>query len=99
MKSILIKLFWPVLGPFEKGDGPYSYKASSRSILLIVGVLFGGLSGGSLFFSIQKGEYAAFLPIVVFFGVALVCLVVGGLGTDRAVATLWGNAKSSRKGK
>ncbi len=99
MKSILIKLFWPILGRFEKGHKPYSYKASSRNILLIVGVLFGGLSGGSLFFSIQRGEYSAFLPIVVFFGVALVCLVVGGLGSDRAVATLWGNAKSSREGK
>ncbi len=99
MKSILIKLLWPILGRFEKGDGPYSFKASSRNILLIVGVLFGGLSCGSLFVSIQRGEYSAFLPIVVFFGVALVCLVVGALGTDRAVATLWGNAKSSRKGK
>ena len=99
MKSILIKLFWPILGRFEKGDGPYSYKASSRNILLIVGVLFGSLSGGTLFFSIQKGEYSAFLPIIVFFGVALVCLVVGGLGSDRAVAALWGDGKASRKGK
>jgi hypothetical protein len=99
LKDILIKIFWPILGRFEKGDAPFSYKASSRTILLIVGILFGALSGGSLYFSILKGDFSAFLPILVFFGVALVCLVVGGLGSDRAVATLWGNAKYKGKDK
>jgi len=28
----------------------------------------------------------------VFFGVGFVCLIIGLLGTDRAVATLWGSA-------
>ena len=97
MKAIFIRLFGFILGPFEKGDGPYSYKASSRNILLIVGVLFGGLSGGSLYFSLQRGDASAFLPIIVFFVVALVCLVVGLLGSDRAVATLWGNARKRGK--
>ena len=92
MKDFFIKLFGFVLNRFEKGDGPYAYKSSSRLILLVVGLLFGGLSGGSLFFSMSKGDASAFLPIIVFFAVAAVCLIVGLLGSDRAVATLWGNA-------
>jgi uncharacterized membrane protein len=97
LKAFLINIFGFILAPFEKGDGPYSYKASSRNILLIVGILFGGLSGGSLYFSLQRGDASAFLPIIVFFAVALVCLVVGLLGSDRAVATLWGNARKRDK--
>ena len=96
MKAFFTRLFGFVLVYFEKGDGPYSYKQSSRNILLIVGLLFSGLSGGSLFFSLQKGDASAFLPIIVFFAVGAVCLIVGCLGSDRAVATLWGNT-SKRK--
>jgi hypothetical protein len=31
------------------------------------------------------------VPIVVFYGISLVALVVGLLGNDRAVARIWGN--------
>ena len=97
MKTFFTRVFWFVLAPFEKGDGPYAYKSSSRTILLVVGVLFCGLCAGSLFFSIGKGDFSAFLPIVVFFGVGAVCLIIGLLGSDRAVATLWGNRKGQGK--
>lgn len=92
MKAFFTKVFWFILGRFEKGEGPYSYKASSRKILLIVGMLFSSLSLGTLYFSLQKGDFAGFLPVIVFLCVGCVCLVVGLLGTDRAVATLWGSA-------
>lgn len=91
MKAFFTRLFGFVLVYFEKSDGPYSYKPSSRNILLIVGLLFSALSAGSLFFSVQKGDASAFLPIIVFFAVGAVCLIVGILGSDRAVASLWGN--------
>jgi len=98
VKQLLTKIFWFVLSPFEKGEDPYEYKPSSRTILIIVGILFSGLSGGSLFFSIQQGEYAAFLPIIVFFCVGAVSLIIGFLGSDRAVASLWGTGnKRSRR--
>lgn len=93
MKAFFTRLFWFVLAPFEKGDGPFAYKSSSRTILLVVGVLFCGLSGGSLYFSLQKGDASAFAPVIVFFAVGAVCLIIGLLGSDRAVATLWGNRK------
>jgi len=86
-----------VLDRFETGEGAYAYKKSSRVILLVVGLLFLGLSGGSLFFSMAKADASAFLPIIVFFAVAGVCLIVGLLGSDRAVATLWGNANKHKK--
>ena len=69
MKQFFTRLFWFVLERFEKGDGPYSYKSSSRTILLVVGLLFSGLSAGSLYFSIAKGDFSAFLPIIVFLAV------------------------------
>lgn len=100
MKQFFTRLFWFVLERFEKGDGPYSYKSSSRTILLVVGLLFSGFSAGSLYFSIAKGDFSAFLPIIVFLAVGGVCLIVGLLGSDRAVATLWGTtSKSNRKKK
>ena len=97
IKAIFIKIFGFVLDRFESGEGAYAYKKSSRVILLVVGLLFLGLSGGSLFFSMAKGDASAFLPIIVFFAVAGVCLIVGLLGSDRAVATLWGNANKHKK--
>ncbi|MFT5321941.1 MAG: hypothetical protein ACI934_002103 [Pseudohongiellaceae bacterium] len=97
IKAIFIKIFGFVLDRFETGEGAYAYKKSSRVILLVVGLLFLGLSGGSLFFSMAKGDASAFLPIIVFFAVAGVCLIVGLLGSDRAVATLWGNANKHKK--
>ena len=97
MKTFFTRIFGFVLDRFEKGDGAYAYQQSSRVILLVVGLLFLGLSGGSLFFSMAKGDASAFLPIIVFFAVAGVCLIVGLLGSDRAVATLWGNADKRKK--
>jgi len=97
LKQFLIRVFWFILRYFEKGEGSYAYKASSRTILIVVGVLFSGLSGGSLFFSIQRADASAFLPVIVFFAVGLVCLVVGALGTDRAVANLWGNPTDKKR--
>jgi len=96
MKIFFTRLFGFVLQPFEKGDGPYEYKTSSRTILLVVGFLFSCLSGGSLFISILRGDASAFLPVVVFFAVGFVCLVIGLLGSDRAVATLWGNSRNKK---
>lgn len=92
MKGFFIKLFGFVLNRFEKGDGPFAYKSSSRVILLVVGLLFSGLSGGSLYISLARGDASAFVPVIVFLAVGGVCLIVGLLGSDRAVATLWGNA-------
>lgn len=93
MKTLLRQLFSFVLGYFESGQGQYSYKDSHRTILVVIGVLFILLSLASLAAAIATAQIGAVLPFLVFFGAGLVSVVVGGLGSDRAVATLWGNTE------
>jgi hypothetical protein len=80
-----------ILRPFERGDEPFAYKPLNRKVLLAVGVLFAILGSVSTYFVIDRGGLAYSLPVFVFFGAALVCLVVGVFGSDRAVAKIWGN--------
>jgi len=91
VKVFLRKICSPLLNIFESGDEPYTYKKSHRTILNVVGGLFlfltAAVSGAGYVFS-QAG---AVLPGFIFFAVGLTCIVVGVLGTDRAVAKLWGN--------
>lgn len=76
---------------FESGDQPYNYKPLNGKILIVVGVLFSGLGLLSIYFALGQSQIGYLIPILVFFAVAFVCLVVGLLGTDRAVANIWGN--------
>ena len=91
MKKTLRKIFLPILRIFETGEGEYSYKKSHRSILLIVGVLFLFLSAGSAVSAISSSQMGGIIPFLVFFLVGLVCEVVGLLGSNRAVAKIWGS--------
>lgn len=91
MKEVLRKVFWPVLCFFEKGGDAGGYRPSHRRILLVVGFLFMVLSAVSLFFSMVAETFSALLPIVLFFVISVVCFVVGTLGSDSAVARIWGN--------
>jgi len=85
--------FGPVLRPFEKGDGPYSYKPMHRKILVVVGALFALLCGVSLYFSTMTEGAGFLIPLLVFGSVSAVSLIVGLLGSDRAVAKIWGQDK------
>ncbi|PCJ42700.1 MAG: hypothetical protein COA71_04130 [SAR86 cluster bacterium] len=91
MKKILQNLFSPILNLFENSEGEYSYKKSHRTILIIVGVLFWVLSFFSLMAAMVTAQLAAGLPFIIFFSAGSVCLIVGGLGSNHAVANLWGN--------
>lgn len=91
MKNILRTIFYPILSVFESGTEPYIYKKSHRTILLVIGVLFSGLS--SLVFWLSKGQDSGYLlPVIIFGGVGLVSLIVGLTGNDRAVAKIWGSS-------
>lgn len=85
------KIFSPILGYFESGEATYSYKKSHRTVLVVVGSLFLVLSCISVATTVATFQVGAAIPILVFFITGLVCLVVGGLGTDRAVAKIWGS--------
>ncbi len=90
MKNLLRTLFSPLLNVFEKGDEPYSYKPLNRMLLNIVGVLFLGLSVIVGVMSPSDSGIGGIIPIVVFSGLGLVCVVIGTLGNDRAVSKIWG---------
>ncbi len=90
MKPMLRKLFSPLLKPFEAGDLPYAYKPSHRVILVIMCSLFSGLAVAVSF--VAPGDSWSFLiPVFVFGGLGFIGLLVGLLGTDRAVSKIWGS--------
>ena len=90
MKQQLRKVASPLLNFFESGDDTYAYKASHRTILLAMSVLFCGLA--SLVAYLGQGEDPGYLlPVVIFGGVGIIGLIVGFLGNERAVAKIWGS--------
>ncbi|MGD8176091.1 hypothetical protein [Marinimicrobium sp. ARAG 43.8] len=91
MKAALKKFFAPILNLFEGGDGEYQYKPSHRTILWVVGGLFLTLSLVSTTIAILVGYYEAIIPLMAFLLVGAICLIVGALGSDRAVARIWGS--------
>ena len=92
MKNGLRKLFAPLLNIFENSQGDYIYKPMSRIILIVLALLFGGLTVGLIVISQQMAlGWGALIPVSVFSAVSLFCLIIGGLGTDRAVARVWGS--------
>jgi hypothetical protein len=92
MKSLLRNLFSPILNLFESGNESYAYKKSHRIILMVMGVLFSGL--GSLVYVLAEGQDIGYLlPVIVFGGVGLLCLLIGSIGNDRAVSKIWGWGK------
>ena len=91
MKTLLIRLSWPVLRFFESSKEPKNYKKSHRIVLNVVGCLFMFLSAASAGAAFSSGEWGALIPVVVFFAVGLVAVIVGALGSNAAVAKIWGN--------
>jgi hypothetical protein len=85
------KLCYPILRIFESGEGEYRYEKSHRKILLAVGVLFLGLSIASAVLAINSSQLGGLIPFLIFFLIGFVCEVVGLLGSERAVAKIWGS--------
>ncbi len=91
MKETLRQLCSPILKPLEAGEVGPNYKASHRTILNVVGVLFltlSTISTGALFYT---GQLGALVPVLVFLGIGGLSLIVGILGSDAAVSRMWGN--------
>jgi hypothetical protein len=90
MKKLLRKAFSPILDTFEKGTEEYAYKKSHRVILIVMGVIFCILATAVAFMAGNSDSIGYYIPTVVFGLVSLVTLVIGALGTERAVANIWG---------
>ena len=92
MKNLLRSLFSFLLTPLEAGQATYNYQPSHRKVLLAVGALFILLA--SVVFVVASGRSIGHMfPSVVFGALGVLTLVVGALGSDRAVAKLWGNCE------
>jgi len=91
MKSFFTKIFAPILNIFENAEGEYSYSPSHRKILIVMGVLFFGISAVGLYFSLQINQMAGLLPVVLFSSIGFVCLIVALLGSDKGVSKIWRN--------
>lgn len=91
VKRILRKLFTPLLDIFERGDEPFTYKKSHRTVLLVLGSLFLFLSIIAMGLGVSFGQFAAVIPGIVFLAIAVTALVIGTMGSDRAVSKIWGN--------
>ncbi|MDX2504601.1 MAG: hypothetical protein QNL62_09015 [Gammaproteobacteria bacterium] len=90
MKQKLRAIFSPILKIFESGTEEFVYKSSHRVILVFIGCLFSGLAT-AVFIVAQGKDPGYFLPVLIFGAVGLVSLIVGLIGTDRAVAKIWGS--------
>jgi len=90
MRNILTRIFWPILKFFETDEEPANYKKSHRVALNILGILFIFLSLGSAWAANSSGKLGSLIPVIVFFCVGLVAVVVGSLGSSGAVSKIWG---------
>jgi len=91
MKNIFIKLFSPILNIFEKNNDEFIYRSLNRKIVLFIGVVFLLLAFGLPIFMPQLIEMGYWFVMLVFGTISLVGLVVGLLGSDKAVAKLLGS--------
>jgi len=92
VKNVIRSICSPILNMFESGTEPYTYKPSHRTILIVFGLLFSGLAASVLWFS-QGADVGYLIPVVVFGGVGLLSLLIGFVGTDRAVAKIWNSGR------
>jgi hypothetical protein len=93
MKELLRKAFAPILENFESGTGEYIYKKSHRVSLIVMGILFGILSTAVAAMAAEADSAAYYIPVATFGLVSFVILVVGLLGNERAVSSIWGSKK------
>lgn len=93
MSDFLRQVFSFILLPLEKGDEPIQVKSLNRKVLIAMGCLFVLLGSGSFiaFLVFELPDMTYIFPAVVFFIVGILCLIVGCLGNDRAVAKIWGS--------
>jgi len=89
-----MKIFWPILKFFETQEVPANYQKSHRVALNVLGTLFLVLASGSAWAALVSGQLGALIPVVVFFCVGFVALVVGIFGSKGAVAKIWGTKRA-----
>ena len=91
MKQMLRKIFSPILNLFEGGNEEYAIKPLSRKILIVISVLFSSLATAVFYLIPADSDSGYYFPVIIFGLIAAVGFIIGILGTDRAVAKIWGS--------
>lgn len=91
MKNLAKKIFAPLLNIFEKNNEDFVYRALNRKIVLFISSVFFVLAFGLPAYMPQLIEMGFWFVMLVFGALSMVGLVVGLLGSDKAVAKLLGS--------
>lgn len=91
MKDALKKIFSPILNQFENDSPEYFVRPLNRKIVLAIGTLMMFLAIVILYIAFPDKLTEYFLPPLVFGAVGITALVVGCLGSDKAVAKIIGS--------
>jgi len=90
---MLQKTCSPILNQFENDAPEYYVRPLNRKIVLAIGVLMTFLAGITFYIAYPDKLSSYFLPPLIFFAVGFTALVVGCLGSDKAVAKLIGSKR------
>lgn len=91
MKNTLKTIFSPILNIFENNNDEFIYRSLNRKIVLFISIVFSLLAFALPAYMPQLVEMGYWFVMVVFGGLSFVGLVVGFLGSDKAVAKLLGS--------
>ncbi len=81
----------PILDPLERSDKPHVSTPHSRLILWVMSLLFLALAAGLVMFLPAGTDPAYLIPVSVFTLLGLFGSLVAWLGSDKAVARVWGS--------
>ena len=91
MKNLFKNIFSPILNIFEQNNDEFVYRSLNRKIVLFISVVFSLLAFGLPAFMPKLIEMGYWFVMIVFGALSFVGLIVGLLGSDKAVAKLLGS--------
>ncbi len=91
MKNALKSVFSPILNIFENNNDEFIYRSLNRKIVLFISSVFFLLAFALPAYMPQLIEMGYWFVMLVFGALGIVGLIVGLLGSDKAVAKLLGS--------
>lgn len=91
MKTLLKNIFSPILNIFENNNDEFIYRSLNRKIVLFISSVFFLLAFALPIYMPQLIKMGYWFVMVVFGSLSSVGLIVGILGSDKAVAKLLGS--------
>ena len=91
MKRLFKNIFSPILNIFENNNDEFIYRKLNRKIVIFISSAFFLLAFALPIYMPQLIEMGFWFVMLVFGGLSSVGLIVGILGSDKAVAKLLGS--------